>query len=107
MKLWPVESNQDDIGGFIVEFSNNLRKQVVWRTGAPILPALEAAKQYAAALAEGMIADRMMPEVNATNWVSTVAAIQKIILDWNDKLTQRLYANDLANRMPTHGSPLQ
>ena len=107
MKLWPAESNQDDVGGFIVEFSNNRRKQFVWRTGAPILPALDAAKQYAETLINGLVADGMMSEVHATNWVSAIAAIQKIILDWNDKLTQRLYAADLANRMPTHGSPLQ
>ena len=107
MKLWPAESNQDDVGGFIVEFSNNRRKQVVWRTKAPILPALEAAKQYAATLVQGLIDDGMLAEVNATNWASATAAVQKIILDWNDKLTQRLYANDLANRMPTHGSPRQ
>ena len=104
MKLWPAQSNQDDVGGFIVEFSNNRRKQVVWRTKAPILPALEAAKQYAATLIDGLVADGMMDEVNSTNWVSAISAIQKIIIDWNEALKMRLYAEEFANSMPTNAA---
>ncbi len=98
MKLWPVESVDNDltVGGFIVEFESGIRKVVPWKQAAPILPTLDAAKEFTAKVIESLLKDRHMAEVEFTNWASATAAVQKIIMEWNDKQTQARYAADAA-----------
>ena len=98
MNLYPVESTDNDrtIGGFIVEFDSGVRKVVAWRQDAPISPTLDAAKTFTSRLVEELLAQRHMDEVEFTNWASAVAAVEKIICDWNDRQTQARYAADLA-----------
>ena len=111
MKLWPAESikdNDPDVGGFIVEFDNGVRKSIAWRSKAPINPSQDAARAYAETLINHCLqSPGMLDEVRSTNWVSAIAAIQKIIQDWNETFTQRLYAADLAKMMPNHGALVQ
>ena len=102
VKLWPAESPDPDIAGFIVEFPSGTRKSVAWRSKAPITPALDAAKEYAAELLAARSSEPGgLDDVNRTNWASVTAAVQRIILDWNDKTRGRLYAN------PPAGNPDQ
>lgn len=95
MELWPAESTNADpnAGGFICRFPSGTTKQVAWRTGAPITPTLDAAKTYATQLIEALSREAKFDDMERTNWASAVAAIQKIISDWNDKLRERLYSN--------------
>jgi hypothetical protein len=67
-------------------------KSVVWRQAAPIEPTLEAAKKCAAQIIEALSADARYDDMERTNWTSVVAAIQKIVMDWNDKRREALYA---------------
>ena len=92
MKLWPADSPDPDVAGFVVEFPSGTRKQVAWRSKAPIVPAIDAAKQYAAQLLAARSSEPGgMDDVDRTNWASVTAAVQRIILDWNDKTRERLY----------------
>ena len=107
MKLWPADSPDPEVAGFVVEFPSGNRKSVAWRSKAPITPALDAAKEYAAELLAARSSEPGgMDDVNRTNWASVTAAVQRIITDWNDKTRGRLYANTTArdsNQQPrTH-----
>ena len=92
VKLWPADSPDPEVAGFVVEFPSGTRKSVAWRSPAPIVPALDAAKQYAAELLATRSSEPGgMDDVNRTNWASVTAAVQRIIMDWNDKTRERLY----------------
>ncbi len=98
MQLHPLEFvytiDASAASGFLAVFPSGAAKTVTWQAGAPISPELEAAKQYAASLIEALSADALFDDMERTNWASAVAAIQKIISDFNDKLRLALYAND-------------
>ncbi len=98
MKLYPAESVDNDttVGGFVVEFDSGVKKVIAWRQDAPILPVLDAAKEYTARLVATLLEERHMDEVEFTNWASAVAAVQKIITDWNERQTQARFDHDLA-----------
>lgn len=107
VKLWPADSPDPDVAGFVVEFPSGTRKSVAWRSKAPITPALDAAKEYAAELLAARSSEPGgMDDVNRTNWASVTAAVQRIIMDWNDKTRARLYAytpaGDPDQRARTH-----
>lgn len=93
VKLWPADSPDPETAGFIVEFPSGVRKQIAWKSKAPIMPTLEAAKEYAARLIEARSSEPGgLDDVERTNWTSVVAAVQRIIADWNDRTRGRLYA---------------
>jgi hypothetical protein len=101
MKLWPAESPDPDAAGFVVEFPSGTRKSVAWRSKAPITPTLEAAKSYAGELIAARGSEPGgMDDIERTNWPSVVAAVQRIITDWNDKTRARLYGE--AQKSTTH-----
>lgn len=93
MNIWPAESDESDVGGFIVEMPSSTRLQIAWRTGAPIEPTLDAAKKYAAELIVALQKRGLDGDVARTNWASATAAIQKVISDWNEKLKKLIYAS--------------
>ncbi len=97
MQLHPLEFatmlEGDFASGFLAVFPSGAAKQIVWRTGAPIEPTVDAGKKYAAALIEALSKDALFDDMERTNWASAVAAIQKIVGDFNDKLRVKLYAN--------------
>lgn len=99
MNLYAAESVNNDttIGGFVVEFDSGIRKVIAWRQDAPILPPLDAAKEFVAKLVDTLLRERRLDEVETTNWASAVAAVQKIIVDWNERQKQRRFTNDLAD----------
>lgn len=92
-KLYPAESTSNDstVGGFVVEFPSGARKSVAWRSEAPISDTMEAAKQYAISLVQHMFDAGLRDDLNRTNIPSLVAAIARIISDWNDKRRAALY----------------
>ncbi len=93
-KLYPAESanDQPDVGGFVIEFPSGTRKSVAWRSQAPIPDTLAAAKQYVIQLTQSMLDERRIDDLERTNMPSLVAAVQKIIQDWNETTRARLYA---------------
>ena len=96
-KLYPVESTNHDtfVGGFVVVFPSGTRKNVAWRSEAPIQDTLAAAKEYAAKLVQSMLDEQRIDDLDRTNMVSLVAAIQKIIGDWNSKRREALYTPEI------------
>jgi hypothetical protein len=64
-----------------------------WRSGAPLNPAdvLATAKDLAAKALAHLIAQDRGSEANSTNWVSVVAACQRHVQDWSDKLKAEVY----------------
>ncbi len=93
-KLYPAESTDSDskVGGFVVVFPSGTSKSVAWRSEAPIQDTLAAAKEYAAKLVQAMIDEQRIDDLDRTNMPSLVAAIQKLISDWNEKRRAALYA---------------
>jgi hypothetical protein len=105
-QLHRLESDDPWVGGFLVTFPSGTKKTVCWKQEAVISPALEAAKSFVAALIDGMLnaphvtnADRQvnLDDIERTNIPSLVAAVHKIVRDWNGERAEALYA---AN--PTH-----
>jgi len=96
-KLFPAESatNDPEVGGFVVEFPSCTRKSVAWRSQAPIQDTLEAAKQYVVKLVQAMLDEQRIDDLERTNMPSLVAAVQKIISDWNSKRREALYASPI------------
>ena len=92
-KLYPAESTNNDtfVGGFVVVFPSGASKSVAWRSEAPIQDTLAAAKEYAAKLVQSMLDEQRIDDLDRTNMPSLVAAIQKIIGDWNSKRRAALY----------------
>jgi hypothetical protein len=90
-----MESTTDDlaVGGFLVTFPSGAAKTIAWRSEAPIQDTLEASKEYTAKLINTMIGEGKIDDIERTNVPSLVAAIQKMISDWNEKQRARLYAN--------------
>lgn len=75
-----------------MQFPSGAFKSVAWRSQAPIQDTLEAAKAYAAELVKHMLDRELRDDLDRTNIPSLVAAIQKIISDWNDQRRKVLHA---------------
>jgi hypothetical protein len=93
MRLYPAESVNSDteIGGFVCVFPSGATKQVAWKSQAPIQDTLAAAKQYTASLIDHLVKQGLNDDVGRTNWASCVAAIQKVISDWNEQRRKVLH----------------
>lgn len=86
--------NEPEIGGFIIFLPSGTTKTVHWRQTKPITPTLEAAKQYTTRIVDSLLRAGAagQADINDTNWTSVAAAIQRVILDWNDKIVTRINA---------------
>lgn len=93
-EIYPAESATNDplVGGFVARFPSGATKSVAWQSQAPISDTLEAAKQYTTHLLDAMLKDRLIDDCERTNWASFAAAVQKVIMDWNEKRRAALYA---------------
>jgi hypothetical protein len=92
-----LESPNSDpkIGGCLVSFTPTLQKVVSWQSGAPIHPAMEAAKNYTVALIEELqkiASSEAQAAIRETNWVSVTAMVRDTICDWNDALIASIWA---------------
>lgn len=92
MKLWKALSNDPETAGFVIEWPSGSRKSVAWRSKVPIVPTIDAAKQYAATLIQNRLDEGGIDDVERTNVPSLVAAIQRLVDDWNEETKARLYA---------------
>lgn len=80
--------NVPEIGGFMIFLPSGATKTVHWRQAKPITPTLDAAKDYTAKIVDSLLkVNERHPDIAATNWTSVCAAVQRVILDWNDKVT--------------------
>jgi len=84
------ETNEPECGGFYIFLPSGLTKVVAWRSMQAITPTKEAAQKYATELVDSLLKDGKLSDVERTNWASVTAAIQRIILDWNDRLKIRI-----------------
>ena len=95
-----LEADEPETGGVLIFFPSGRHMTITWRTVTQITPTKEAALQYAGTIVENLnkVAaqeGRGSPaetDLSRTNWVSVTAAIQRIILDFNQELSQRVSA---------------
>lgn len=93
-----LESDEGDpeVGGFLIFLPSGATKIVHWRQAKPIQPTLEGAKDYAAKIAESLLKQHgdntRHVDIAGVNWTSITAAIQRVILDWNHKVMDRINA---------------
>jgi hypothetical protein len=69
-------------------------KEVLWKSTVPAPDSLRAAKEFAAGLLQQLIEEGKVDDADRTNWVSLTAAIQRLVMDFNDKRRQALRALD-------------
>jgi hypothetical protein len=81
-----LESDDPRIAGFAITFDSGVAKQVTWTADTIISPALDAAKQYTASVIDALVKENREREVRDTNWVSVVAAVHRIVREFNGKL---------------------
>lgn len=104
--LIAVEGDEPEVGGFFIFFPSGRTKTVHWRSLKPIMPTLDAAKDYTAKILEGLLkGDEVgLSDMEKTNWVSVAAAIQRIILDFNGKVTTAINTK-MAQSLILPGNP--
>lgn len=82
--------DEPEQGGFFVFLPSGRTKIIGWRSAAPITPTLEAAKKYAAQVVESLQKEGAHDDIDRTNWTSVTAAVQRVILDFNDRIRLRI-----------------
>lgn len=87
-------NNLPQVGAFAIEFPSKACKSVQWRSEAPIVDTLAAAKEYAAKALQTCLDEGRHDDAERTNWASVTAAVQRVIVEWNAKLREHLYARD-------------
>jgi hypothetical protein len=87
-------------GGVLVTFPSGERVELAWDHGAPMLDVdvLGECKRLAARLIEHLSRKALHDDLERTNWASIVAALQRIVTDWNDKLKAATYAQGAAQQ---------
>jgi len=97
--LQPLESDDPHVAGVLIQFDSGLPGKVVhWRSkgGEIISPALEAAKEYTAAVLDSLMKENREADIRNTNWVSVAAAMHKLIRDFNGTLRDARRERDAA-----------
>ena len=95
-----LEADEPERGGLLIFFPSGRHMTIAWRTVTQITPTKEAALQYTGQIVDNLnkVAakeGRDSPaetDLARTNWVSVTAAIQRIILDFNQALSARVSA---------------
>jgi hypothetical protein len=82
--LQRLEGQRPTIGGFLITYPSGKAKAVYWEFDKPIKDTMTAAKGYAAKCLDNCLQEDRADDANRTNWPSVVAAIQRIVLDWNE-----------------------
>lgn len=90
------DSGEPEIGGFLIFLPSGATKSVHWRLAKHITPTLDAAQEYVAKIVDSIMrannGNTQHPDIAGVNWTSVAAAIQRVIMDWNDKLTTAINA---------------
>ena len=74
------------IGGVLYTFPSGRSKQATWQSKLAVPNTLELAKSCAAQVRAALMDEGATDDLDRTNWPSVVAATQKHVKDWNDKL---------------------
>lgn len=87
-----LEGDKTEEGGFLLFLPSGATKVVGWSTPKHITPTLDAAKKYTAQVIEDIAKQHgyECEDITRTNWASVAAAVQRIILDFNDRLRQAI-----------------
>lgn len=102
-----LEADEPEVGGVLVFFPSGRTKVVHWRAVKAISPVLEAAKQYTADLAGALMKEGAEVDLRETNWTSVAAAMQRVILDYNDRLHYAVQRKMDAAILGPDGKPWQ
>jgi hypothetical protein len=78
-------------GGVLLTTPSGLQLAAYWSESAPIVDTLATAKQCATDLVQHLIAKHGGADVDRINWVSVVAAVQRIVQEWNAARRDALY----------------
>ncbi len=89
--LHPLASDDPQRGGILYVFPSGVRKVADWHQGA-LIDAPTGAKALVVQVIQELVDSGHMDDVNRTNVPSLVAATQRIISDWNDRLRVSLGA---------------
>jgi hypothetical protein len=103
-EIYRLDTTDPRVGGILITFPSGARKHIRWQTEAPITPELEAAKTYSASFIAHLLENNLNADIDATNWVSVVACLQKHIGDFNAGL--RAHLHGAADRVQV-GTPEQ
>lgn len=82
-------------GGFVIRFESGRAEVIEWDRGAPFSDAAitPAAKQLTARVLDKLLTTRAgTDDAERTNWASVTAAVQRILVDWNEGLKRHVYA---------------
>jgi hypothetical protein len=89
-------SDDPRIAGILITFPSNEGLEITWSARAPIKDTRKEAQSYATALVDTLRAGGMQHHIDNTNWASMVAAIQKHLTDFNERLRMALTPTDHA-----------
>lgn len=87
-----LEGDSATIGGVLFRFPSGTAKKAVWESGAPITDTKEAAQKCTTQVVDALLREGKHNDIQSTNWTSCVAAVQRHMSDWNDKLRAATYA---------------
>lgn len=90
--LMPAEGDTPEVGGFFLFLPSGKTVSLGWRQAKPIMPTLDAAKDFVASCVDFLQKGGHENDLRDTNWTSVTAAVQRIILDWNDRIATRISA---------------
>jgi len=92
-----LEGDEPEVGGVIIFFPSGLFHDISWRAVTHITPTKEAAVRFVGQIvedldkksqqAEGHARQMIEEDIRRTNWVSVTAAVQRCIIDFNEKLS--------------------
>lgn len=81
-----MESDSPYVAGALLTFPSGAAKIIQWASDKPLYPTKDAAKEYCIAVLDQLMKEKLMDDAERTNWPSCVAAVQKVITDFNEKL---------------------
>jgi hypothetical protein len=80
-------------GGALITYPSGHTQQLHWHSdGRLILPTRDAAKQYAISALQKLLDERRTDDAERTNWPSLIAALERILIDFNEILRAHLVA---------------
>jgi hypothetical protein len=77
-------------------------KEVIWKSTVPAPDSLKAAKEFTAGLLQQLLEEGKTDDADRTNWVSVTAAVQRLVMDFNDRRRQALRALDSSPNAKLH-----
>ena len=79
-------------GGALIVWPSKYAKEIAWHSATGIRDAQAFAKAQAASLLDELMREGKGDEANGTNWPSLVAALQRIVVEFNERLRAHLRA---------------